>query len=67
MVSVGSRRDRCVGRSRRMIRKNIKAEIKAAHDYEALEHIVPPKQKPVIRHIKREEQHHRKELAELVE
>lgn len=63
MVHVGRNRLR---RSRRMIRKAIRDEKQATRDYERLEQVVSAKQRKVIKHIKREEQEHRKELSKLV-
>jgi len=49
-----------------MIRKAIHDEQQAAQDYTQLEKAVPPRNRKVIRHIKREEQEHRAELESLL-
>ena len=61
MVHVGRSRVR-----RRMIRKAIRDEVKAARDYEQLERTGPPRDRKVIKHIRKEEQHHRSELEGLL-
>jgi len=50
-----------------MIKKAIRDEVKAARDYEHLERTGPARDRKVIKHIRKEEIEHRRELSELVE